>query len=119
MSVSLLENNFREVSESVEIGAAAAAPNADVLPEAEQNQDEYADVVTMLAVLRQLPPDSDAYGRQLERIVVRCCPLAERVARHFDRRGAHLEDLIQVARVGLLQAVNRFDPARGSRFVAY
>lgn len=108
MSVSVLENDFREVSEPVEAGA-----------ELDQSPDEYADVVTMVAVLRQLPADSAAYARQLERIVLRCCPLADRVARHFDRRGENLEDLIQVARVGLLQAVNRFDPERGSRFVAF
>lgn len=104
MSVSLLENDSREVSEPLED---------------DSSQDEYADVVTMVAVLRRLPADSDAYARQLERIVLRCCPLADRVARHFDRRGENLEDLIQVARVGLLQAVNRFDPERGSRFVAF
>jgi len=108
MSVSVLENDFREASEPVEAGA-----------ELEQTPDEYADVVAMVVMLRQLPPDSAAYARQLERIVLRCCPLADRVARHFDRRGENLEDLIQVARVGLLQAVNRFDPARGSRFVAF
>lgn len=108
MSVSVLENDFREASEPVEAGA-----------EPDQSPDEYADVVAMVVMLRQLPPDSAAYARQLERIVLRCCPLADRVARHFDRRGENLEDLIQVARVGLLQAVNRFDPARGSRFVAF
>lgn len=108
MSVSVLENDFREVSEPVEAGA-----------EPDQSPDEYADVVAMVVMLRQLPPDSAAYARQLERIVLRCCPLADRVARHFDRRGENLEDLMQVARVGLLQAVNRFDPARGSRFVAF
>ena len=108
MSVSLLANDSREVSESVDADSAA-----------DQSPDEYADVVTMVAVLRRLPADSDAYARQLERIVLRCCPLADRVARHFDRRGENLEDLIQVARVGLLQAVNRFDPERGSRFVAF
>lgn len=105
MSISLVENDFPEVDASAEAGPAES--------------DEYADVVTMVAVLRQLPPDSAAYARQLERIVLRCCPLADRVARHFDRRGENLEDLTQVARVGLLQAVNRFDPTRGSRFVAY
>lgn len=108
MSVSLLANDSREVSELVDADSAA-----------DQSPDEYADVVTMVAVLRRLPADSDAYARQLERIVLRCCPLADRVARHFDRRGENLEDLIQVARVGLLQAVNRFDPERGSRFVAF
>lgn len=105
MSISLVENDLPGVDASAEAGPAAS--------------DEYADVVMMVAVLRQLPPDSAAYARQLERIVLRCCPLADRVARHFDRRGENLEDLTQVARVGLLQAVNRFDPTRGSRFVAY
>ncbi len=66
-----------------------------------------------------MPRDSDSYARQHERIVLRCCSLADRVARHFDRRGENLEDLTQVARVGLLQAINRFDPDRGSRFVAF
>lgn len=105
MSISLVENDLPGVDASAEAGPAAS--------------DEYADVVMMVAVLRQLPPDSAAYARQLERIVLRCCPLADRVARHFDRRGENLEDLTEVARVGLLQAVNRFDPTRGSRFVAY
>lgn len=106
MSVSLLGNNFREDGDSADA-------------ESDQSPDEYTDVVTMIGALRQLPSDSDEYARQLERIVLRCCPLADRVARHFDRRGENLEDLTQVARVGLLQAVNRFDPTRGSRFVSY
>jgi RNA polymerase sigma-B factor len=119
MSVSVLENDFREASEPVAAGAVEAESNPTEIPELDQSHDEYADVVVMVAVLRQLPPDSDTYAHQLERIVLRCCPLADRVARHFDRRGENLEDLTQVARVGLLQAINRFDPARGSRFVAF
>ena len=75
--------------------------------------------MAMVAELRALPEDSNEYVRQRERIVLRCCPLADRVARHFDRRGESLEDLVQVARVGLIQAVNRFDPDRGSNFVAF
>ncbi len=106
MSVSLLENNFRDIAEVADA-------------ESDHGRDEYADVVTMITELRQLPSESDEYARQLERIVLRCCPLADRVARHFDRRGENLEDLTQVARVGLLQAVNRFDPTRGSRFVSF
>ncbi|MUL75031.1 SigB/SigF/SigG family RNA polymerase sigma factor [Mycobacterium sp. CBMA226] len=115
----MLENNFRGASVPVAAGAVEAGSNPTEIPEFDQSHDEYADVVTMIAVLRQLPPDSDTYARQLERIVLRCCPLADRVARHFDRRGENLEDLTQVARVGLLQAINRFDPSRGSRFVAF
>ncbi|MGB8404443.1 MAG: SigB/SigF/SigG family RNA polymerase sigma factor [Mycobacterium sp.] len=83
------------------------------------HDDEYADVVAMVAELRELPTGSEAYARQHERIVLRCCPLADHVARHFNRRGESIEDLVQVARVGLIHAVNRFDPSRGSSFVAF
>jgi RNA polymerase sigma-B factor len=85
----------------------------------DSRDDEYADVIGMVAELRSLPEDSEEYVQQRDRIVLRCCPLADHVARHFDRRGESLEDLVQVARVGLIQAVNRFDPDRGSNFVAF
>jgi RNA polymerase sigma-B factor len=84
-----------------------------------RSADEFADVVTMVAALRAMPERSQEYARQYESIVSRCCPLAERVARHFDRRGESLDDLVQVARVGLLLAINRFDTTRNSSFVAF
>lgn len=116
MSISLMEKDSREVREPADVGVAE-----ETGPESRwhESEDEYADVVTMIAVLRKMPRDSGSYARQHERIVLRCCPLADRVARHFDRRGENLEDLTQVARVGLLQAINRFDPDRGSRFVSF
>lgn len=45
--------------------------------------------------------------------------LAEYLARRFANRGEPLDDLIQVASVGLLKAVNRFDPSRGVAFSTY
>src|SRR6185503_9240662 len=39
--------------------------------------------------------------------------LAEYLARRFKNRGEPIEDLIQVALLGLLKAVERFDPSRG------
>ncbi|QCH23968.1 SigB/SigF/SigG family RNA polymerase sigma factor [Mycobacteroides salmoniphilum] len=81
--------------------------------------DDYSDVPDMFLALRDLPPDSPAYHRLREQIVTRCLHLADNVARHFDRRGEDLEDLTQVARVGLLNAVNRFDPEKGSSFLGF
>lgn len=81
--------------------------------------DDYADVLGMFHTLAALDSSSTEHERQRERIVTRCLPLAENVARHFDRRGEDLEDLIQVARLGLLNAVNRFDPQKGSGFIGY
>ena len=45
--------------------------------------------------------------------------LARAVARKFSGRGVETEDLEQVAGMALLKALERFDPARGFRFVTY
>lgn len=45
--------------------------------------------------------------------------LAEYLARRFANRGEPLDDLFQVASLGLLKAVNRFDPDRGVEFSTY
>lgn len=84
-----------------------------------KHTDEYHDVVDMFVVLKSLPPDSHEFTRQRERIVTRCLELADHVARHYDRRGENLEDLTQVARIGLMNAVNRFDPEKSSSFLGF
>jgi len=45
--------------------------------------------------------------------------LAEFLARRFQHRGEQLDDLRQVALVGLLKAVERFDPERGLQFSSF
>lgn len=45
--------------------------------------------------------------------------LAEYLARRFSNRGEPIDDLVQVASVGLLKAVNRFEPDRGVEFSTY
>jgi RNA polymerase sigma-B factor len=46
-------------------------------------------------------------------------PLAKYLARRFQGRGEPVEDLTQVAMIGLLKAIDRFDPAREIRFTTY
>jgi RNA polymerase sigma-B factor len=46
-------------------------------------------------------------------------PLAKYLARRFAGRGENLDDLTQVASIGLLNAIDRFDPDRDVRFSTY
>ncbi len=69
--------------------------------------------------LHQLPEDSVERERLRTRIIEQCLPIAERIARRYDRRGETHDDLVQVARVGLMNAVNRFDPTAGPEFLSY
>jgi RNA polymerase sigma-B factor len=53
------------------------------------------------------------------RLAVIHLPLADRCARRYVRRGEPLSDLMQVARMALVRAIERFDPDRGSGFEAF
>ncbi|MGW6375207.1 SigB/SigF/SigG family RNA polymerase sigma factor [Rhodococcus sp. NPDC055112] len=81
--------------------------------------DEYSDVNVRFAALAAMPSDDPARAAAREQIVERCLPLAEHIARRFSGRGEPHEDLVQVARLGLVNAVNRFDHERGTEFVSF
>lgn len=53
-----------------------------------------------------------------QRLIEDNLPLVRALARPFAGRGEALDDLVQVGSIGLIKAVDRFDPARGS-LVAY
>ena len=52
-------------------------------------------------------------------LIDRFRPLARRLARRYVTSAEPLDDLVQVASVGLVAAVNRFDPSRGTAFTAF
>jgi RNA polymerase sigma-B factor len=84
-----------------------------------KSTNDYADVVEMFRDIALLDVDSFAYRRLREDIIARCLPLAEHIARRFRGRGEPHDDLVQVARVGLLNAVNRFDVDTADDFLAF
>jgi RNA polymerase sigma-B factor len=46
-------------------------------------------------------------------------PLVEALAHRHERRGAEHDDLVQAGSIGLLNAIERYDPKRGDEFVAF
>lgn len=54
-----------------------------------------------------------------ERMINANLRLVISVAKHFRNRGLAMEDLIEEGNVGLVNAVDRFDPSVGSRFSTY
>lgn len=55
--------------------------------------------------------DGDLAAR--ERLIEAYLPLARSLAHRFADRGEQVEDLVQVGSIGLIKAVDRFEPARG------
>lgn len=68
-----------------------------------------------LRAARDDPSRSDALHQE---VIHRHLWLAESLAKRYDHRGEDLDDLIQVARMGLVEAVRRYDPDRGP-FLAF
>ncbi|MFE1437191.1 SigB/SigF/SigG family RNA polymerase sigma factor [Streptomyces sp. NPDC058739] len=80
--------------------------------------DDAPDTAAAFDRLHRLPDGPER--RQLRNELVSAwLPMAERIAMRFRNRGENVEDLYQVAAVGLVKAVNHYDPERGRAFAVY
>jgi RNA polymerase sigma-B factor len=70
-----------------------------------------------LRLLFERAHGGDAAAR--EALVNQYLPLARRLARRYQRSSEAFDDLVQVANLGLIKAVDRFDPARGVAFTSF
>jgi RNA polymerase sigma-B factor len=68
-------------------------------------------------LLERLHRHGDVGAR--EALVERFLPLARQLARRYQHGGEQLDDLVQVASLGLLKAIDRFDPARETAFSSF
>ncbi|GGY89256.1 RNA polymerase sigma factor SigF [Streptomyces poonensis] len=73
----------------------------------------------MFVELRELSQGSAEYAELRNQLVRMHLPLVEHLARRFRNRGEPLDDLTQVATIGLIKSVDRFDPTRGVEFSTY
>ncbi len=64
-------------------------------------------------------PEGPERERLRQQVVAAWMPMAERLAGRFRNRGEAVEDLKQVAALGLVKAVDRYDPDRGTAFASF
>lgn len=83
-----------------------------------QRHRDAPDTAGAFARLAELPDGAERAGLRAE-VIQAWMPMAERLAGRFRNRGESAEDLRQVAALGLVKAVDRFDPARGTAFESF
>ncbi|MFD4867471.1 RNA polymerase sigma factor SigF [Streptomyces sp. NPDC058412] len=98
--------------------AAPAAPVFPVTPALPDPRDRSG-ARALFIELRALPDGSAEKAELRNRLVRMHLPLVEHLARRFRNRGEPLDDLTQVATIGLIKSVDRFDPDRGVEFSTY
>src|SRR5438445_2787312 len=69
------------------------------------------------ALFRRWQQAGDRHAR--DALVRRFMPLARSLARRYDRSSEPFDDLVQVASLGLLKAIDRFEPERGHTFASF
>ncbi|WP_422746364.1 SigB/SigF/SigG family RNA polymerase sigma factor [Mycobacterium sp. WMMD1722] len=93
--------------------ASPPPPNRD-------SQADSVDVAEIESILAELSRCTSPAQRRhcRRRAITACLPIADHIACRFVGRGQPLDDLIQVARVGLIKAIDRYDEQKG-RFLAF
>jgi RNA polymerase sigma-B factor len=93
----------------VAVAVAATEPATPGAPDRRRVEDER--------LLLKYHREGDLAAR--EQLAVRFLPLARQLASRYRHAGEPLDDLVQVASVGLLKAIDRYDPSRGGGFARY
>ncbi|WP_327715113.1 SigB/SigF/SigG family RNA polymerase sigma factor [Streptomyces sp. NBC_00490] len=95
------------------IDMSTSRPGTPTTATARRRHDDAPDTAGLFARLAVLEegPERDAVRDEL---VTAWLPMAHRIAGRFRERGESIEDLRQVAALGLVKAVDRFDPERGA-----
>ena len=83
------------------------------------SSNEYQHLAPLFDEFRGLGETDPRRAGLRDRLVTGHLPLAEHIAQRFSGRGVAKEDLVQVATVGLINAVDRYDPGRGSDFLSF
>lgn len=73
----------------------------------------------LIAALQALPETDPRRGALRDELITIHLPLVQHLARRYRDRGEPVEDLVQVGTVGLIKAIDGFDPGRGLELSTY
>ena len=86
----------------------------------DQSRDsDYAHLAPLFEEFAALPADHPDRVALRNKLVTGYLPVVQHIARRFAGRGEPVDDLEQAGTVGLLNAVDRFEPDRGIDFLSY
>ena len=102
---------------------ASTSSNGEVTVEVTLEQDQRvadrARTRELFVELAATPRHDPSHRRIRDQLVEMHLPLVEYLARRFRNRGEPLDDLVQVATIGLIKSIDRFDLERGVEFSTY
>jgi RNA polymerase sigma factor (sigma-70 family) len=88
-------------------------------PPVSDNRRRAERTAPLFAELATLEKDDPRRERLREILVEEHLPLVRHFARRFSNRGEPFDDLLQVGTLGLIAAIDRFDPDRGVEFLSF
>jgi len=91
----------------------------DAVDAPERAEHEYAHLAPLFAEFTRLPAGHPRRAQLRAELITGYLPVAHNIAHRFVHRGDHPDDLEQVATLGLIGAVDRFEPERGVDFLSF
>ena len=116
----LLVDGAVNVQCAVTVDSTASPPNgrAGVAGERER-PNGYEHLAPLFVERAGLPVGHPRSGELRDMLINGYLPVARHIAQKYGRRGENPEDIEQVATVGLILSVDRFDPGRGVDFLSF
>ena len=98
-----------------------AVPQAPAAPAAPRSRgaDTRALTQVLFTELKELRPGTPEHDRVRGALIEANLPLVRYAAARFRSRNEPMEDVVQVGTIGLINAIDRFDPDRGVQFPTF
>jgi RNA polymerase sigma-B factor len=114
-----LPTTDQPVPDDVEPAAPEAVEAVEVPEPVSENRSRAERTAPLFAELATLEKGDPRRERLREILVEEHLPLVRHFARRFSNRGEPFDDLLQVGTLGLIAAIDRFDPTRGVEFLSF